>query len=169
MDGLITVSDGVYSSCSPTNVILTKSAVGVAECRALVKITSPGLFQLERQQLVCVAQWSMTLVLSKPDPAPAPSPPAENCGSIATARCCLGRQHLWEDMSTRTVLQLSENIGNPWGELTTTLNYRLELTVSLAAHQPANPPSHQPSLTPTPTPTRGIPYLHAEPSPAPPH
>ncbi|KAK1896682.1 Acetyl-coenzyme A carboxylase carboxyl transferase subunit beta, partial [Dissostichus eleginoides] len=77
--GLITVSDGVYSSCSPTNVILTN--------------------QLERQQLVCVAQWSMTLVLSKPDPAPAPSPPAENCGSIATARCCLGRQHLWEDMS----------------------------------------------------------------------
>lgn len=46
-----------------------------------------------------------------------------------------------------TVLQLSENIGNPWGELTPTLNYRLALTASLFAHQPANPPSHQPSPT----------------------
>lgn len=54
------------------------------------------------------------------------------CGSVWTA--C-------------TVLQLSEDIGNPWGKLTPTLNYRLTLTASLSAHQPANPPSHQPSLT----------------------
>lgn len=47
------------------------------------------------------------------------------------------------------LLQLSENIGNPWGELTPTLNYRLALTASLFAHQPANPASHQPSPTPT--------------------
>lgn len=43
------------------------------------------------------------------------------------------------------LLQLSENIGNPWGELTPTLNYRLALTASLFPHQPANPASHQPS------------------------
>lgn len=46
-----------------------------------------------------------------------------------------------------TVLQLSGNIGNLWGRLTPTLNYRLALTASLTAHQPAKPPSQQPSLT----------------------
>lgn len=51
--------------------------------------------QLERQQLVCVVQWSVSLVLSKPHLAAAPSPSAENRGSSVTARCFTCRPHLW--------------------------------------------------------------------------
>lgn len=56
--------------------------------------------QLERQQLVCVVQWSMSLVLSKPDLAAAPSSTTRNCVSIATARCFTGRPHLWATVSS---------------------------------------------------------------------
>ena len=78
---------------------------------------------------------------------------------ITTARC----------EQPCTVLQLSENIGNPWGQLTPTLNYRLALTASLSAHQPANPPSHQPSQTlPPPLPLKTSPTFSSEPSLAPP-
>lgn len=53
------------------------------------------------------------------------------------------------------MLKLSGNIGNAWGKLTPTLNYRPALTASLSVHQPASPPSHQPTLTcPIPTPDK---------------
>lgn len=77
-----------------------------------------------------------------------------------------------------TVLQLSENVENPLGELTPTLNYRLALTAGLAAHQPANPPSLKPSLqpprNPSPPNTHTPPFplqtwATCSPSPRPPH
>lgn len=71
--------------------------------------------------------------------------------------------YMW---TARTVLQLSGNIGNLWGKLTPTLNYRLALTASLTAHQPAKPPSQQPSLT-LPPPLKTPPTCSAGPSLAP--
>lgn len=55
-----------------------------------------------------------------------------------------------------TVLQLSESIGNPWGQLTATINYRLALTAqplcssaSSDSHSP--PPALEFSVAPPPS------------------
>lgn len=67
--------------------------------------------------------------------------PHSICVNQLIGRCALvqpvaaGEDYYGSVWTVCTALQLSENVGNPWGKLTPTFNCRLALTASLSPHQ----------------------------------